>query len=172
MIGVLGLDLSVRGTGVALPDGALWTFKPETHNDRRLLEIRDHVLDRVLSKGPGGRVDLVMIEGPFATRDNAGLLLLQLHGAVKVALMASRMPYLCPAPSLLKMYATGKGNANKTQVVAELVKRAGVHPDDDNQADAWWLRAMGEDLAGRPPIDLPQTHRRALNNLALPQGLN
>lgn len=165
---VLGLDLSVRATGIAHVDGELTTFSPTTNDDRRLMEIRNHILTLITARRP----DLAMIEGPFLSPRASGALLLGgVHYVVRVALMANGIPYLCPAPALVKMYATGKGNAPKLDVIKALIRRTDIDPDDDNQADAWWIRAMGLDLAGQPPLTLPDTHRRALANLRLPAAL-
>lgn len=165
---ILGLDLSVRATGIAHVDGHLSTFSPQTNDDRRLVEIRNHLVAIVRSEA----IELVMLEAPFVTKDNAGRMLLQAHGVVKVALMSNRVPYLYPAPQLVKMYATGKGTAPKLDVVKALMRRRpDIDPGDDNQADAWWLRAMGHALAGAPIVGLPDKHTRALDNLRLPAAL-
>jgi Holliday junction resolvasome RuvABC endonuclease subunit len=170
---VLGLDLSVRATGICLPDGALSTFTPTRNDDWRLVEIRNHVIGLVRAH----RVDLVMIEGPYIARQTtAAMVLAGLHYVVRVALLSNSTPYLCPAPALLKTYALGKGSGpgtDKLAVVKALLTRTRgeVDPDDDNQADAWWLRAMGMDLAGHPLIPMPATHRRAIDNLRLPAAL-
>ena len=41
--------------------------------------------------------------------------------------------------SVLKKYATGKGNAGKPEVMAAYQRRWGKPPIDDNEADARWL---------------------------------
>lgn len=171
---IMGLDLSVRATGITLPHGgrgAMSTFRPTRHDDWRLVEIRNHVIGHVRAN----RIDLVMIEGPFVSAKNSSgsMLLAGLHYVVRVALLSNGTPYLCPVPQLVKMFATGKGNSPKLDVVKALLRHTAgeVDPDDDNQADAWWLWAMGMALAGRPVLDLPQTHLRALTNLRLPAAL-
>lgn len=165
---VLGLDLSIHATGIADLDGELSTFTPGTNDDRRVLEIRNHLLTLVTGRRP----DLVMIEGPFVSPRVSGALILGgVHYVVRVALMANGIPYLCPAPSLVKMYATGKGTAPKLDVIKALMRRTDIDPGDDNQADAAWLRYMGLALAGQPALTLPATHTRALANLRLPTQL-
>lgn len=170
----MGLDLSVRATGITLPHGgaaAMSTFRPQRNDDWRLVEIRNHVIGLVRAH----RIDLVMIEGPFVSAKNSSgsMLLAGLHYVVRVALLSNGTPYLCPMPQLVKMYATGRGDAPKLDVVKSLIKRTAgeVDPADDNQADSWTLWAMGMALTGRPVLDLPKTHTRALDNLRLPAHL-
>lgn len=66
-------------------------------------------------------------------------------------------------------YATGRGNAPKQLVVSEISARTGRTFPDDNQVDAWILRAMALDAYGFPCIDVPKSHRDALNGLTWPQ---
>jgi crossover junction endodeoxyribonuclease RuvC len=74
------------------------------------------------------------------------------------------------APSVLKQYATGSGNAAKDKVMAAVIKR---YPDIDvinnDVADAVALLAIGMRMAGTPlEDDMPVTHLRALDKLAVP----
>jgi crossover junction endodeoxyribonuclease RuvC len=71
------------------------------------------------------------------------------------------------APSVVKQYATGKGNAAKDHVMAAVIKR---YPDIDvtgnDVADAVVLLALNLRVAGHPlEIDLPATHLKALATL-------
>lgn len=163
---VIGLDLSLTASGIATGPGPgdIYTLKPTVKGVARLHWIRNHVVG--LSR-PAPR--LVVIEAMFAGKfASATVGLAELHGVVKLALYSSRVPYLLVDPKLVKMYATGNGNAAKAAVIGAAVKRGGIMPDDDNQADAWWLQALGRALLGQPLVDLPQTHTRALANLRLP----
>jgi Holliday junction resolvasome RuvABC endonuclease subunit len=168
LVRVLGLDLSVRASGLCFPDGSLSTFSPKRNDDWRLIEIRNYLVHVIRQ----WRIELVMIEGPFVSRNPSGAAaLLGAHGVAKVAMLSNHTPYLTPAPSLVKLFATGKGNAPKLDVIKAAIHRLGIDPGDDNQADAAWLRAMGMDLAGHPLIPMPAAHRRALDNLRLPAAL-
>lgn len=165
---ILALDLSLTATGIALPRGNLGTFKPTTERDRRLLEIVNTVADLTALWTP----DLVVIEDlPTGLRNAAAGSLGMCHGAVRVEFMRHRIPYLTVPPATLKTYATGRGNATKPDLRMELFKRTGLDMADDNQVDAWWLRALALDLAGQPLLELPQSHRRALTKLVLPEEM-
>jgi hypothetical protein len=177
---VLGLDLSIAATGICTPTAGLSTFRPTSQGDARLVEIRNRTVADLFG------VDLVAIEGPFVSMSASTLPLLMLHGAIRCALISNHTPYLIVPPATLKIYATGSGKATKADMRMELYKRTtrtdpydtdeyrthgGLDVADDNQTDAWWLRALALDLTGCPVVSLPQTHRRALDKLALPKGI-
>ena len=163
---VIGVDLSVRSTGIAHADGDYEVFRPESdptanHGMDRCVEIRDHVLavcDVV-------DLELVMLEGlAFAAHDNARQLAM-LAGIIRMALYDGGHAFLTVVPGTLKKYATGKGNASKEAVVDAAQKRLRYQGYDNNEADALWLRAIGWELVGVPLVEMPQTHRDALKEL-------
>jgi len=165
---IIGLDLSIRATGVAFDDGTagLLTIKPRSKGDDRLVEITQAV--RAILMPLEGPVMLVVIEDlPTGLRNAAAGSLGMVHGAVRAELIRLGMPYTTVPPATLKVYATGRGNAQKPDMRMELFKRTGLDVADDNQVDAWWLRALGLDLLGRPALDLPKMHRRALDKLVV-----
>lgn len=162
---VLGLDLSLTSSGVALPDGTLTTIRTtRTDGDRRLAVIADTIGQSLHG------VDLAVVED-LPTHAKGSGKTGQVHGAVKVELIRAGVPYLLVTAGSLKTYATGKGTADKADMRMALYQRMGIDERDDNQVDAWWLRALGHDLAGHPLFPLPKTHRRALDKLALPEGV-
>lgn len=162
---VLGLDLSLTATGVAMPDGTLATIRTRTkEGDRRLTEIA-YAIGRTLHA-----VDLAIVEDLPTHAHGAGITGM-VHGAVRSELIRFNVPYLLVPAATLKVFATGRGNSKKPELRMELFKRHGLDVADDNQVDAWWLRALGHDLTGQPLLDLPKTHRRALDKLALPKEL-
>ncbi len=159
---VTGLDLSITATGVAQRDGKAYTIKPAPLGDRRLVEIRDCVGLAV------GGCDLVAVEDLPTHAKSAGITGM-VHGAVRAALIMWGIRYVLITPASVKKYATGKGNADKTAMALAAFKRAGVEFGDDNQCDAWWLRAMALDYYGSPVVEVPQSHRVALEGVTWPK---
>ena len=162
---VIGLDLSITATGAAFYGDPPTTIAPAkgATGDVRLISVRDQVMRCVApSLDP-----LVVIEGPVL-RSQAALALGLLHGVIRAALMDERLAYALVPPATLKKYATGKGNAGKPEMAVALYKRAGLELGDDNQVDAWWLRAMGLDALGAPLVDLPAAQRDAMAKVTWP----
>lgn len=156
---VVGLDLSMTATGLAKRDGTTYTIKPAPRGDGRLVEIRNCVGLSV------GGCDLVVIED-FVVRTPAAGIVGMVHGAVRTALLEWGIRYLTVPPATLKRFATGKGNCGKPEMAVALFKRAGLELPDDNQVDAWWLRAAGCQLLGAPLVPMPSTQVAALDKLA------
>lgn len=167
---ILALDLSITATGVCLPNGITHTITTNAKDaDRRLQHIVDHV---GVALGDGGDirhddVDLVVIEGPVV-RSSAAVIIGMVHGAVRLRLLDFDTPYTLITPATLKAYATGKGNADKTAMAMAAYKRAGHEFGDDNQCDAWWLRAAALDHYGQPEFSLPAVQRERLAKVSWP----
>lgn len=158
---VLGLDLSITATGVALPDGKLLTIKATSGGDHRLVRI-----EQFLRAIPIG-VDLAVIEDLPTQAMSAGITGM-VHGVVRATLINLGIPYVLITPATLKAFATGKGNADKTAMALAAFKRAGLEFGDDNQCDAFWLRAAGLDRLGFPLFDLPAAQRERLAKVSWP----
>jgi Holliday junction resolvasome RuvABC endonuclease subunit len=154
---VVGLDLSITATGIAYASGLTNTIKPLSSGDARLEEIRNEVRSAVYG------TEFVAIED-LPTHARAAGITGMVHGAVRVMLQTGP-PYVLITPATLKKFATGKGNAGKPEMAVALFKRAGLELADDNQVDAWWLRAAGLQLLGEPVVQLPAAQVAALDKV-------
>lgn len=154
MIGVIGVDPSIAATGIAWPDGRLYTSRgPTKDGDRRLVKLRDDLEDGIVLARllvPGGRL-LAVIEDLPARAMAAGLTG-RAQGVVREILHRLEVPYVTVVPSTVKKQATGSGVAKKPQMReawlnAEGIDDPGPEVDDnqvdDNQVDAYWLRQIG-----------------------------
>jgi crossover junction endodeoxyribonuclease RuvC len=54
--------------------------------------------------------------------------------------------YLMVAPTALKKFITGKGNAKKELMLMKIFKRYGLEFENNNLADAYALARYGENL--------------------------
>ena len=167
---VVGLDLSLTATGVATSIGTKLVtstgHKGDTLDQRRarLLDMVGRIMNEVTPLA-----DLVVIEAPAFSRtqgamhDRSGLWWL-----VVAALHDSLQNVTEVTPTALKKYITGKGVATKPDMRMAIFKRFGVDVADDNEADAFALRALGLDLLGHPLAPMPAVNRSALEKLPRP----
>jgi crossover junction endodeoxyribonuclease RuvC len=162
---IIGLDLSLRSTGIA-SDGWADRIVPAAslRGLARLRHIRTAVLDHARS------ADLVVVEGPSygstgaGQHERAGLWWL-----VFDVLAEADLPVAVVPPACRCRYATGRGNASKDQVLAAVIRRyPDVDVDGNDQADAYVLAAMGYDHAGQPLAPVPATHHIGLAGCAWP----
>lgn len=151
---VVGLDLSLTGTGIAILDeGGIRTVLISSKGKAgdslaqraaRLTLLFDQITNLIPERA------LVVIESP--TPGSMG------HQHDRSGLWWQIVGYLHPfnrvvevSPSNLKKYATGKGNAGKDEMLAAAIHR---YPDagvtNNNVADAAHLMAMGARHMGRP----------------------
>jgi crossover junction endodeoxyribonuclease RuvC len=175
---VVGLDLSLTGTGVGIVDRSgdvrLFTVSSKGKKDDDLLtrsvrleRLATGILQYVAAADP----ELAVIEGPSMAskfghpHDRSGLWWLVVHTLHTRGLTVVEVP-----PSNRMMYATGKGNAAKDAVLTAVVRRyqhlVAEPIEDNNTADALVLAAMGRRHLGCE-IDptLPATHLKAMDKV-------
>lgn len=178
---IVGLDLSLTATGVADPDGAR-TIKiplPPKATDAQRVE-RLHKLTCAIDVATRN-ADVVVLEGygygSVRTSDGNGRSLNTSHahslgelgGVVKVCLYQRGIPFAIVPPTVMKLFATGRGNASKEDVLIAAVKRS-WQVRNNNEADARWLQAMGDVQYGTADrIVLPTKNEKALLSVRWPQ---
>jgi hypothetical protein len=175
----VGLDLSLTSTGLGrLTGGTLTTARFRTKPGT--FQRDDDRAERADTLGRYRRIAaaccewatdaaLVVVEGPsLHSKGSAFHQLAGLWWYVLDALDAAGQTWLVVDPSTLKVYATGKGNAGKDDMLAAAIRRLGWAGSGNDEADAAWLAAFGADLLGAPLVDLPQSHRRALDKVRRP----
>lgn len=178
MTRIVGLDLSLTGTGIATLDNAVH-IAPENGDHSRHITV-----DKITSRPPSTRkgdpppslpqrsarlrslagtitqrcvgADLVLVEGPSygsntaGTWDRAGLWWLIVGRLTGAGLNVVEVP-----PSNVKLYAVGKGagaGTDKDAILAAVIRRyfGVVEVAGNNEADALVLLAMGARFVGRP----------------------
>jgi hypothetical protein len=165
-VNVLGLDLSMTGTGIAftMANGGPATETVKTRDkdgDARLITIRHRIQEAAHG------ATFALIEEIAARSFSAGITGM-VHGVAREVLIEMGVSYGTILPNGLKKYATGRGGATKTDMALAAYKRGdGVEFGDDNQCDAWWLWQMARDLRGEPIIDLPSLNRQSLTGIKI-----
>lgn len=163
---VVGLDLSLTGTGLAELDLETGTIEVETHGTKgkrgdsygkrgdRLNGMADYIVSWIMA-GPDNP-SLVVVEAPSygsqngSQHDRSGLWWL-----VVGRLQAFGIPLAYVAPKSRAKYATGDGRSGKDVVMAHVIERYTHLLGDssirnDNEADAVTLAAIGARLLNAP----------------------
>ncbi|WP_407553110.1 hypothetical protein QOM21_24015 [Streptomyces sp. Pv4-95] len=173
---IIGLDLSLTSTGVALPDGTTYRIKTRSADaDHRLIMIRDNLRRALATHGP---VRLAVIEDLPTHAKGAGITGM-VHGIARCELADAGVPYAYVVPATLKSYACDNGSADKREMAAAAYLAAGIEFPGDltpagkggDMCDAWWLRAAGHDWWGAPLFDLPAGQRTRLTKAKWPVGI-
>lgn len=179
MLRVLGLDLKPARSGIASnydPDtgdeylsvGAAGTALMPLHAQVRELE---RAILRRVKRHPA---DVVFIEGTFSRGSHSDYGQHAAHFAVTHLLWAREIPWVDVSTGLVKIWATGSGSqrgatkVTKDKVVAAIIGTYGRFmsiPAVDDECDAVSLLTLGLAAYGRPLVDVPATHRRALKTL-------
>lgn len=167
---VVGLDLSLTSTGIAALDvggGALFTHAVRSkgtkadrlpQNTARLRDLAGRITAAVRRVDP----DLVVVESALFSshQDSSAHRRAGLWWLVVDTLDAA-YPVVAAAPTTVKKFATGKGNADKSAVLLAVARRWGedVLPDArGDRADAAVLAALGAYRLGG--ASLPVTKAR------------
>lgn len=153
----IGIDPSLSGFAVVAFDinhatyhG--WRLKPEHKGVRRLQEIRDFLRSVLFAMQAEDReITGVAIEG-YAVGTKSHAHAMGEAGGVARLVLADwfdgaevGFPHVV-APSTLKKYATGKGNADKALILVSLFKRWDVDFADNNIGDAYAIARMAYDV--------------------------
>ncbi len=179
---VIGLDLSLTSTGIAGVDWACAlrpkaTMRGHARIDWHLREIseRTRAADLVMVEGPSHRHG-----GQAGHHELAGL-----WWQVTQSLWTRGVPYAVVPPMSRIIYACGVGNPakehpakNRARVAKGMVRdalatRFGLECEGAGRydmADAGVMAHMGRDWLGRPAVQVPASHRRALAGVAWPSA--
>lgn len=138
---IVGVDASLTSTGVvALEKDKVYpyTIQRKSTGVERLIEIREIVRAEIVS------ADIVVIEGYAFARANQAHQIGELGGVLRVMFHEEKIKYIEAAPSAVKKFATGKGNAKKEDVVLSVYKRWGKEFKTNDETDAFVLAKIGE----------------------------
>lgn len=153
---IVGIDLSLAGTGLAVLD----TRSTELMTTRRLptKKSSDSIVDllermrhiRTCCSELTYGADLVVVEEQsYASTGSAARAIAGVWYLVVDQLLSDGLSFAMVPPSTLKLYATGKGNTKKREVSLAVAR---MWPDvvtaSDDTDDAIVLASMGADFLG------------------------
>lgn len=144
---VIGIDPSLTSLGFAYRKGdkalAYCVSGGTRRGIRRIAYIRDAVSEALDRYNPS----LVAFEGyalGFRGKSNIIFDLGELGGVLKLLILEKGIDILLVPPTSLKLFATGKGNADKEKVSLAVGSMLGVTFSTSDQYDAAGLMLMGE----------------------------
>jgi crossover junction endodeoxyribonuclease RuvC len=139
---VLALDLSLTATGWAKSDGSSVVSSGVLRTPEELdgMERIKWILDSVWNLTEDAH--FTVIEGYAFDRPNQAHQIGELGGVVRFTLWEGGRPFVLIAPSSMKMFATGKGNASKDEVLACAIRKLDYLGFSKDEADALFLLDM------------------------------
>lgn len=162
-IKVLGLDLSLTGTGVVILENGKFVkrhlIKSKPSGDLPLSELRriKKIVEEIEMIVAEGIPNVAVIEGlAFMVRNATALVQLSaLNYMVRDMLDRYKVKFVIVAPTSLKKFITGSGASKKDVMLMETFKRYGVSILNDNECDAYGLAKIGEALFEEKKEKLP-----------------
>jgi Holliday junction resolvasome RuvABC endonuclease subunit len=142
MTNLIGIDQSIAHTVVCTASGPkrIDTAPQDfSHETARLQHISEHFAEAVAPIAPGW----AYIEGYGFGTDMAHTLG-ELGGQLKLELYGLGWVIVVVPPSTLKKFTSGSGATKKDGMRMHVLKRWGYESVDDNDSDAFALRAFGE----------------------------
>lgn len=164
MVKILGLDLSLTGTGVVLLEDdrikleLLIKSKP-TEQKRPVDEIERLVLikRKIISIIEEHKPDLVVIENlAFLAKGTSLTQLSYLNYVIRAYLWENKIKFFLVAPPSLKKFITGHGKAQKEEVMESIFKTYHVAETDSNIADAFVLSLIGRTFLNQSATEVHQ----------------
>lgn len=162
---IIGIDPSITATGICDDQGNLTVAGGPAHmGDLRLPVIADAVQQAV----ERSLAQLAVIEDLPFNAHSAGVSGM-VQGVIRARLIALKVPYVLVVPSTLKKFATGNGNANKSDMRMAMFQRSGQDVRSDDQVDAWWLWVAGRQAMGEAIVQMPAAQVKALEVVGWPE---
>lgn len=139
---ILGLDISLTSTGYS-NHGFTSLIRVKSRGPERLHQISSTVIDACIEY----EIDAVILEGySFASRNSQAHSIGELGGCIRMRLWENNIPYVEVPPTSRAKFATGRGNAGKTEVISAISSKTGLvfsGSGADDECDAWILEEMG-----------------------------
>lgn len=137
---LLALDLSLTETGYCMfnAQGMYFTggvIKTKLRDTERLFYIKNHI-GALLVKH---KIKHAIIENYAYAAKGQVFNIGELGGVIKLLLFENKIDYVTVAPTALKKFITGKGNAKKELMLKYVYKKYNFDTDNNNICDAFAL---------------------------------
>lgn len=145
----VGLDLSLTATGfyVIRSDGTNDFMEIKTKPNEFSNEIArvDHVADVIIEKIKNYNIEFIAMEDFFSGQQAMSVIKLAILGSiVRYRLLNDGYSYLAFAPTQIKKFETGSGNAPKDNMIKSVFKKHDFDTNSNNIADACATAYLGK----------------------------
>jgi crossover junction endodeoxyribonuclease RuvC len=151
-IKLIGLDLSLTSTGISI-NGKTSIVSTKAKGPERLSYVNKTILQICLDE----EINCAIIEGySFASRNSQAHSIGELGGCIRMTFWECGISYIEVPPTSRAKFATGKGNAGKTEVISAISSKTGMMfsgSGADDECDAWILEQMGLAYLGKSQYD-------------------
>jgi Holliday junction resolvasome RuvABC endonuclease subunit len=163
-VNVLGLDLSLTSTGYCHA-GEAGFISTDLKGAERLRTIGREIENIAVEK----KIQIAAIEGySFASRNSQAHSIGELGGVVRVFLLNMEIPYIIIPPTCRAKFATGKGNAGKSEVISAISAMTGIiwkGANADDMCDAWVLEEMVMTKLNKGKYSWPEVSLSSLDKI-------
>lgn len=130
---ILSLDIATKTGWKTETASGVWNLKPNRGESEgmRVVRFKSKVREIIELEG----IELVSYERPAGMHKASIMVASEMVGVLKDLCIEKGIELACYSASEIKKFATGKGNANKEQMVL-FAQKLGFNPSDDNEADA------------------------------------
>lgn len=140
---ILALDIATHtGWAVSRTIYGVWDLTPkrDESSGMKLIRMRAKLKEVIESEG----IDIVVFERPGGKYKLPIIVQSELQGITKAYCEDNKVDYRAYSSKEIKLFATGKGNANKEKMIQAAQDRLGYVGDNDDEADALWLLELAK----------------------------
>ena len=130
---ILALDIATNTGWKTATSSGTWNLKPNRGESEgmRVVRFKSKVRELIGLEG----ITLISYERPAGMHKASIMVASEMVGVLKDLCIELGIELACYSATEIKKFATGKGNANKDQMIAA-ARGGGYDPKDDNEADA------------------------------------
>ena len=145
----LGLDLSFTATGFFLlkDDGTHEAFQINTKpaDFKTDIERADHIANTIVQHIKGMNITFIAMQDYFSGKQASSVIKLAILGTmVRCRLLDAGYSFMAFAPTQVKKFETGAGNAQKDNMIKSVFKRHDFDTNSNNIADACAIAYLGK----------------------------
>lgn len=130
---ILALDIATNTGWKTGTTSGVWNLKPNRGESEgmRVVRFKSKVKELIALEG----ITVVAYERPAGLHKSSIMVASEMVGVLKDLCIEKGIQLACYSAAEIKKHATGKGNANKEEMIRSAIK-LGFSPSDDNEADA------------------------------------